>query len=370
VTPLAERIRDEIRASGPISFARFMERALYDPELGYYAAGGGKRLGPRGDYVTASDVGRGFGRAIARQLVEIDRILGASEPFDLVEFGAGRGVLARDVLDALADCAPDLAQRLRLVLADRSPAMREEASRLVPEARVVAPDEVEAGHRGVVLAIELFDALPVHRLRRRAGRLLEVFVAVDEQGLLIELERPCDGDVRLLAGRYGAAAGEGTEAEVAPAAPRLLELMAATLERGVLLVVDYGERAGRLYDPERPAGSLLAYSAHTTGSSYLERVGEQDLTAHVNFSALEECARELGLEVLGLTTQDRFLIASGILEVFEPAPRALLHDVGRAKERLQALHLIHPGTMGRRFKLLALGKRCRPRLSGLNDPFA
>ena len=137
-----------------------------------------------------------------------------------------------------------------------------------------------------------------------------------------------------------------------------------------MLVVDYGERAERLYGVSRPQGTLLAYRRHTTSQEYLEHVGEQDLTAHVNFSALDECARSLGLEVLGLTTQDRFLIANGLLEVFQPDEPERRHDARRVKERLQAMQLIHPEGMGRRFKVLALGKGCSPELTGFVDPFA
>ena len=137
--------------------------------------------------------------------------------------------------------------------------------------------------------------------------------------------------MRTLAERYGAAAGEGTEAEVATAADAQLETMAGCLDLGVMLIVDYGERAKSLYDSSRPLGTLLAYHRQTTNRSFLERVGRQDLTAHVNFSALEDRARAVGLQVLGLTTQDRFLISNGILEAFRPDDPARLHDPRRVK---------------------------------------
>jgi len=367
-TPLAERIAGEIRRDGPMSFARFMERALYDGEHGYYTCGGG--VGPQGDFHTASDAGRGFGGALARQIVEIDRVAGPFDPFDIVEPGCGRGLLARDVLDALDELDGDLAGRVRYSLVDRSPAMLEAAGRLVPEALALSPEQLGPGHRGCVVAVELFDALPVHRVRRRAGGLVEVFVALDDDGVLVEVERPCSDDVRVMAERHGAAAVEGTEAEVAPGIEGTLAAIDRCLDLGVVLVVDYGERAERLYGASRPQGTLLAYRQHMTNQEYLERVGEQDLTAHVNFSALEESARALGLEVLGLTTQDRFLIANGLLEAFRPDSAERRHDPRRVKERLQAMQLIHPEGMGRRFKVLALGKGCSPGLTGLVDPFA
>ena len=138
-----ELIRDEIRSSGRLSFARFMELALYDSTFGYYAAGS-RRLGPGGDFFTASDTGRAFGRCLARQIAEIDRAVGPFDPFHLVEFGCGRGLLARDILDAVIDLEPELSPRLRYVLVDRSEAMRDAAARLVPEAQALAPDERKA----------------------------------------------------------------------------------------------------------------------------------------------------------------------------------------------------------------------------------
>ncbi len=365
---LVERIGSEIRRRGPISFARFMELALYDAAGGYYARGGSV-LGPRGDFFTASDVGRLFGASIARQLLEIDRRIGPLDLFHVIEFGSGRGLLARDVLDAMADLDSGLASRLRYLLVDRSRAMLEESRRRVPEGRSLRPAELDGGFCGCVLAVELFDALPVHRVRRRGGRLGELLVGLDDDGALVELEGPCSPEVRTIAERYGAAADEGTEAEVATAADAQLETMAGCLDLGVMLIVDYGERANALYDASRPLGTLLAYHRQTTNRSYLERVGRQDLTAHVNFSALEDRALSLGLRVLGLTTQDRFLISNGILEAFRPDDPARLHDPRRVKRRLQAMQLIHPSGMGRRFKVLALAKGCDPVLTGLRDPF-
>jgi len=368
---LTGRIRREIRADGPITFARFMELALYDPRDGYYSAGS-RRLGPQGDFFTASDAGHAFGRCMARQLAEIDEQAGPFDPFHVLEFGSGRGLLGRDILDSAAEASEGWASRLRYVMVDRSLAMRDAAAAQVPEARVVAPEELEAGHRGCVIAVELFDALPVHRLRRRDDRLLEIFVDVDDGGQLVEREYPPTALAAELAERYGAAAEEGAEAEVAPGLDSQLEAMANVLTRGVLIIVDYGYSASELYGRERRRGTLLAYHRNATSEQYLERVGEQDLTAHVNFTALEDRARELGLTVLGRTTQDRFLIANGLTEVFEPSADESRNDPARIKQRLQAMQLIHPSGMGRIFKVLLLAKGCdpAPELAGLRDPFA
>jgi SAM-dependent MidA family methyltransferase len=365
-----ERIRGEIARCGPIPFARFMELALYDPAGGYYAAGS-RGLGRGGDYVTASDAGRAFGRCLARQLAEIDRRIGPLDPFHCVEFGAGRGLLGRDVLDAMPGVDANLARRLQYVMVDRSAGMRAEAGGRVPEALVVAPEDLGGGHLGAAVAIELFDALPVHRVRRRSGRLVEVQVDLDGDRL-VEREGPPGAEVRILAERYAAAREEGQEAEVSPEAARQVDALARCLARGVILIVDYGDDAAGLYGGTRPQGTLLAYHAHVTSRDYLARVGSQDLTAHVNFTLLEDRARALGLATLGRTTQDRFLLANGIAAEFEPPPAHLLQDPRAAKRRLQALHLIHPQGMGRAFRVLAFCKGCDPPppLDGLRDPFA
>jgi SAM-dependent MidA family methyltransferase len=368
---LLKVIREEIEAAGPVSFARFMDLALYHPTHGYYSHGAG-RIGREGDFFTASDVGDAFGRCMARQIIDIDARVGPMDPFDVVEVGSGRGLLARDVLDAIAELEPGLAGRLRYTMVDRSESMRNHSARCVPEARVLAPEELDGGHHGCLLAVELFDALPVHRVRRRGESLVEVLVGVDASGALVEQEAPATGELLATAQRYGAAPEDEMETEIALGAARRLEELAQTLEKGVMIVVDYGMPAAELYDRERRRGTLLAYHGHETSEDYLARVGEQDLTSHVNFTALEDRARECGLDVLGLTTQDRFLVANGVLEEFSQPDLRAARDPKRVKRRLQAMQLIHPEGMGRTFRVLMLSKGCEApvALSGLDDPFS
>jgi SAM-dependent MidA family methyltransferase len=369
--PLLTRIRSEIEREGPVTFARFMELALYDPDHGYYS-GGPDRIGVAGDYFTASDVGRAFGRCTARQIIEIDRLAGPFDPFHVIEFGAGRGLLARDVLASVSELDPGLSGRLRYLAVDRSAAMRSAAEASAPAVRAAAPEEVGRGHRGCLVAVELFDALPAHRVRRRDGELVEILVDVGSRGELEEREGSPSAEVAAWAARYGAAPEEGWEAEVCPASARQIDAMAEALEAGVILIVDYGDRAEDLYAAKRRRGTLLAYRTHTTSETLLERVGEQDLTAHVNFTALEDRARERGMQVLGLTTQDRYLVANGILEEFDQQSPEEIHDPRRVKARMQAMQLIHPLSMGRTFKVLLLSKGIEPApvLSGTIDPFA
>ncbi len=366
---LRDRIAAEIRARGPMTFARFMDLALNDPQAGYYAAGPG-RLGPRGDFFTASDLGDAFGACLARQIEEMDRALGGPDPFTYVELGAGRGLLARDVRAGLEASAPGLARRMRFRLVDRSPAMRRAAAEAVPGADVTA-EAGPATFDGCVVAVELFDALPVHRVRRRGAELAEVYVGLSPEGALVETEGPPTPDAAAWARRWGAAPEDGDEAEACPAALEVVDGIAASLRRGFACVVDYGYPAAELHDRSHARGTALAYRRHAVSESLLDDPGEQDLTAHVNFSALEDRARERGMRALGLTTQDRFLVSLGLLERFEAADEASWRDPARVRARMQALALLHPHGMGRAFKVLLLAKGIDPPpLAGLSDPFA
>jgi len=334
-------------------FARFMDLALHDARDGYYARAG--RIGSGGDFVTASDAGRDFGRALGRFLCAFDRSAGPFSPFDVVEFGAGRGLLARDILDALPAIDAGLAGRARYTAVEPSAAMREIAARTAPEARVLAGPPSGEGRRGCVVAVELFDALGVHRLQRRGGRLLERRVGLDGDGALVERDGPPCPGVEEIAERHGAAAEEGGQAEVSTRAGAVLEAMARSLEIGALAIVDYGDLAPRLF-ASHPSGTALAYRGHATSPDLLADPGAQDLTAHVNFSQLEHEAGLLGLRPLAFTTLERFLLGHGILESFRPPPGERRHDPVLVKRRLQALHLIHPAAMGRRFKVQVFWK--------------
>lgn len=362
---LLRALRDEIRAHGPISFARFMDVALNDPRHGYYARGPG-RLGRGGDFFTASDVGAAFGGCVARQLVEMDALLHKPAPFRYVEFGAGRGALARDVHDALVTHAPDLSRRCEVTLCDASPGMR--AAIVLPEARVVAPEDVARGGAGSVIAVELLDALPVHRVRRRDRALVEIKVALRGERL-VEIERPAENDVLARAEALGAAPEDGDEAEVCLALGAVLARLAGTIDRGFVVIVDYGHESAQMFGPSRRRGTLLAYHRHATNEDFLARVGEQDLTAHVNLTALRQEAHLLGLETVGITTQDRFLIANGILDDLDSEDGGTLAST---KRRLQVKQLIHPHGMGVIFKVAVFSKGMgpAPALRGLADPFA
>jgi SAM-dependent MidA family methyltransferase len=336
---LEQLIIEEIARAGPLSFARFMELALYHPRLGYYAGSGSghEPLGWSGDYFTSGDITPLWGWAIARQLHQMWELLGKPTPFDVLEPGAGRGLLTVEVWRYALERAPEWAAALHYTLADRAPvdsplrAARE--SRLiaalttlqVPAERLrsvtdptaaFAPGEVT----GCVVSNEMVDALPVHIVVALAGTLSEVFVGLDAHDphgkRLVEMLAPPSSPA--VAGYLDRLAipwrtfPDGWRAEVCLAAEPWLEGIAGLLGRGFLLTIDYGDTARRLYTRDRRHGTLAVYAQHRHGEHPLANPGGQDLTAHVNFSALEAAGRRSELHTAGFTTQAAFLDNLGI----------------------------------------------------------
>jgi SAM-dependent MidA family methyltransferase len=358
---LEEIIREEIVREGPILFARFMALALYHPTLGYYTGGGEGRepVGWAGDYFTSGDLHPLWGWTLARQLQQMWDLLGRPARFDVVEPGAGRGLLAREVWRyALAE-APAWAAALRYTLVDRMPdgsplrARREE--RLSAELTALGasagstrwaaelPDEPITG---VVVANELVDALPVHIVVASGGELHEVYVDVDAKtGRLAETLGELSSEA--VAGYLDAyrvpwrAYPDGWRAEVCLEARDWIRGVAESIERGFALTIDYGDTARRLYVRDHYRGTLMVYTRHQVGDDPLRQPGRQDLTAHVNFSALIQAGRERGLRLVGLPTQAEFLRRLGIREEVEALGTRLYPyaDSERHTDRGQADYL-------------------------------
>jgi SAM-dependent MidA family methyltransferase len=293
---LVARLRAEIEGTGPITFARFMDRALYEPELGYYQSGT-PRPGRAGDFLTAPETHPIFGRAVARQLDEVWRLLNRPDPFVVREYGPGTGALAAAILQGLAADGSGLREVLRYesVEVDDRP----------PDEQIV----------GVVLANEVLDALPVHRVVQRGDRLRELLVDWRD-GRFVEVEG--DLSTPALADRLageGIRPVEGQHAEICLALDGWVEAATRGLRRGLLLLIDYGHRAAELYGPRRMAGSLRAYVNHRVHDDVFANVGRQDLTAHVDLTAVERAAARAGLTALGLTTQAEYLVGLGVGEL-------------------------------------------------------
>jgi SAM-dependent MidA family methyltransferase len=337
---LLERIGAELAKSANwISFARYMELALHEPGLGYYA-GGARKLGAGGDFTTAPELSPLFGRTLARQ---IGALLQPGEA--VLEFGAGSGALAESVLHDLS--CPYL-------ILETSAELRERQEQRLGS-RVTWIDHLPRNFRGVMLANEVVDAMPVHALAWTRAGILERGVCANE-GQLAWSDRPADGLIlensRKLeleipaSGRY--------ESELALFARAWMRSLGRFLERGAILVIDYGFPAREYFHPQRSMGTLACHYRHHVHGDPFYLPGLQDITAHVDFSALADAAHDAGLDVLGYANQARFLVNCGITDLLsqenpEDAKRYLPAAAAAQK-------LLSPAEMGELFKVLAVGK--------------
>lgn len=337
-----------------------MERALYDPTHGYYTAG--RRSGAGGDFYTSVDAGPAFGRLLARQFRRMWEAAGRPPAFDLVEAGAGNGQLMRDVLDALAVESPDTYAATRITLVERSAGARvEHAARLEPHhtrptsSTAAVPD----GIHGVLFANELLDALPVHRVVATEQGLREVYVTVREDRLLTVLGPLSSDALAAYFADVGVAPLVGVVADVSLAGVTWVREAARAITRGYLLLIDYGHDAHRLFGDAHRSGTLRAYRRHLVdpptgpwgGPAWLDRPGEQDLTAQVDFTAVRRAAELEGLTWLGCVPQGRWLLSLGLGDLLEQASGTSVADV---RDRLQLRSLILPdGPAGTHHVLVA-----------------
>jgi SAM-dependent MidA family methyltransferase len=333
-------IREEIAAHGGwISFARYMELALHAPGLGYYA-GGARKFGAQGDFVTAPELGSLFGRSLARQLREFPAIL---------EIGAGTGALAATLLNELGgeywilETSAELRDRQRRRLGDK----------------VKFLDRLPERFSGAVIANEVVDAMPVHAVAWRDTGIMERGVAF-ENDVLVWSEREAAGGLRDEAQKMEVPIPYLSEINLAGRA--WLRTLGEALESGAIFVIDYGFPRAEYYHPQRSMGTLMCHHRHRSHGDVFFEPGGQDITAHVDFSALAAAAREGGLEVLGYATQAQFLVNCGITDVLAEAnAENALHYAPIAAE---AQKLLSPAEMGELFKVLAVGRGVKRPLLG------
>jgi SAM-dependent MidA family methyltransferase len=368
-------VLSQIEERGPIPFFQFMEWCLYHPEFGYYRSGK-TRIGRDGDYYTGPCVHPLFGQLIAKQLFQMAEILG-NETFDVVEMGGGPGFLCMDILDWAKKSSPIFYERLRYYLIETAPYfLKEQQVRLSEHERAgkVFWLNLEGFGNGKVkiqgcfLSNELVDAFPVHRVVFDQGDLKEIYVTQQDGHLKEALGEPSDPRISDYFRSMNVALGEGQKAEVNLQALDWLEKVARCLKKGFVLTIDYGYLAEELYAPFRRDGTLLCYYHHEISENLFERLGEQDITSHVNFTGLIKRGEELDLHLTGLVSQSRFLIGLGILQEMEALERGL-SEIDGLRLRLSLKHLIQPEAgMGEVFKVLIQHKGIeRPLLDGLRD---
>ncbi|MBW8850734.1 MAG: SAM-dependent methyltransferase [Xanthomonadales bacterium] len=361
---LADLIRDQIASNGGVlPFWRFMELALYAPGLGYYSAGATK-LGPAGDFVTAPELGPLFAECVVEAVAPALRSLGPEAMF--VEVGGGSGAFAEAALRrlealqmlpagyAILEPSADLRQRQRERL----------QARLAPEVfkRVRwLQSPVQERWNGVLFANEVIDALPTSRFAIRDGEVFEEHVALDADGGFTRVDRPADAllaaAVRHVERLCGAPFRDGYRSEVLPQLPYWLQAVIGGLDAGALLLVDYGYPRREYYDPRREDGTLRAFHRHRLVDDVFARVGLQDVTVSVDFTALAEAGTGAGFEFAGYCAQSSFLIGNGLEQRLAAHEADAPDEAARYALRQQAKQLTLPGEMGERFQAIGFARR-------------
>lgn len=358
---VAAHIRDRIHlAGGQISFAEFMHEALYAPALGYYSAGSTK-FGAHGDFITAPEVSSVFGNVVARQCAEVLAAVGDGA---VLEFGAGSGKLAADILRTLdrLNALPTTYNILE-VSADLRERQASCLQREVPQLAeiVVWLADMPTEHRGVIIANEVLDALPVERFVRRSDGIFQLCVRLQNDEF-VQAERPApellEAAVVAIETELGSPFADGFISEVSLAASAWIADVGNCLQQGVALLFDYGVSRREYYAAERSDGWLRCHFRHHAHNNPYIHIGIQDLTAWVDFSALASAAVSSGLEILGYQTQAQFLMGGGLeLEMQNFAELSLQQQLELSA---QIKTLTFPGDMGENFKCIALGRGTVP----------
>ena len=361
VTPAEAEIRRRISVGVPVTFAEFMDVALYWPAGGYYS--GGDPFGASGDYYTSPMAHPAFGALLSVQMFQMWELMGGPTPFTLVELGAGNGLLCRDILSFSAYLPREFHNSLRYLCLDRWASQGHEAG--LPQAsRIAAAGVPLRGIRGCILSNEYLDAFPVHQVEMTGGKLREVFITLDGTELMETLAAPSTpGLARRLDGLGDVEMAEGQRAEINLGLGKWAGAVSDALDAGFVLTIDYGRPARELYSAqERPRGTLTTYYRHTQTDAPLRRVGRQDISAQVDFTSVMRAGAAAGLATLGLTTQRRFLHHLGWRQ-FQGALAAAASTQLPPRDRQANLaglnDLVRPDGLGD-FKVLVQGKDVPP----------
>ena len=349
-TPLHEELTRRLRAKGKVTFAEFMDLALYWPNGGYYR--GASPTGASGDYYTAPGAHPAFGALLCLQLYQMWRLLDFPYPFWVVEAGAGTGLLSRDVTGFVPSLPNEFHSSLRYICLDSSPSLDEAAARVQP---LVTDRLPLAGVVGCILSNELLDAFPVNIVEKHDGRLLEVYVTLRDGNIIEELDEPSTQALRQRLDSLNVELAEGQRAEINLAMTSWLCDASQVLKRGYLLTIDYGREAANLYSQERFRGTLTTFYRHTQTDNPYVHVGQQDITAQVDFTTLKCRGEECGLTNLAYLPQGQFLSNLGLRRWISRLPALGLAQQQRDSNRMGMLQLIRPDGMGE-FKVLVQGK--------------
>lgn len=354
---LVEIIKDRIDHEGPVSFYNFMEMALYYPDYGYYTSVN-EKIGVAGDYYTSCSLNPVFGAMVGKQLEEMGRILGEG-PLTIVEFGAGTGDLCHAILSYLKR-NPKLYNQLDYCIIEKSPVMREKEKCYLHE-KVSWYDSIQdlAPVQGCILSNELVDNFSVHQVVMKEG-LMEVFVGYDNG--FIEILKPASKILNDYLAELEVVLPPGYRTEINLEAVNWIRDIGRSLKKGFLLTIDYGYPSYELYQHYRSCGTLICYNKHQVNDNPYQNVGKQDITTHVNFSALHHFGLKNGLELTGFTDQGHFLLSLGFKEYLKSA---LIPGPGYYRQEILLTNTLLTD-MGSKLKVLIQHKGLpRQELSGL-----
>lgn len=355
---VAGRIDALIQEKGKITFAEFMEIALYTPDLGYYT-GPGEIFGDAGDFITAPELSELFGRCVAHQAQQVLQGLGGG---DILEFGAGSGKLAVDMLTELEkqQCLPN-----QYLIVDISPGLRSRQKKHLEEKlphlvdRIMWLDEVPENFRGIIVGNEVLDAMPVHRVRfHQNGEHKELYVIEENGSFSWQEGEPgselLQNEIATIFDLQGRFMADGYESEINLFMRPWIKALHDNMEAGAVILIDYGYPRHEFYHPERYEGTLMCHYQHRAHGFPLMLPGLQDLTAHVDFTAVAECGLEAGFHVSGFTNQVSFLSACGLERMLQEVDPADIHNFLAFIQPVK--RLILPTEMGELFKVIGLTK--------------
>jgi SAM-dependent MidA family methyltransferase len=374
-TPLKALLLDRIARVGRLTFADFMAACLYEPGLGYYTSPG-RKVGAEGDFYTSMNVHLMFGRLIAREICRMWELLDSPADFTIVEAGAGGGQLASDILDTIAETNRPFYDILTYRLVEKEPTLKEAQGKKLSrhQARLdwSSPDDLASGRlhfTGCLLSNELIDAMPVHLVEMTPAGLMEVYVTAIDGTFGEMIDEPSTPELARYLEDSGVSLMAGQRAEINLAALGWLRSATASLGRGFVMTIDYGYGADELYAPIRKNGTLLCYYRHTTCEDPYTRVGAQDITSHVNFTALINEGEKWGLHKAWFGEQYRFLLGAGLMEEMLALEKSGITETELLKTRLALKKLMLPdGGMGDTFRVLIQAKKIEdPQLLCMRD---
>ena len=352
-------IRDIINEKGKISFHEFMDLSLYHPEHGYYMSSR-EKIGKEGDFYTSPDVHKVFGTTIMKQLKEMKSLLPEDKNFHIIEAGAGKGSMCRQILDAAKEREPSLYESIRYSIVEKSAALMDIQKESISSAGHLEKvswqkdmaSALKVTESAVVISNELIDAFPVHRVVFSADRWEEIFLTLagDE---FSEVTGPLsDPSLEAYLSKLEGPFDNGYKTEVNLDGVRWIKNIGENLKKGFLVTIDYGYPKADYYSPLRNDGTLLCYYRHSTTDNPYTRVGEQDITAHIDFSSLAEAGKESGLELTGFCEQFHFLMGLGVFDELNSMDETEDFNSEAYRENMAIKRLLMPEAMGGTFKVL------------------